>query len=157
MTKFTPLNKVLLVHRVNSQRKPGFNSKDTRLWLMRALICLPYYFPITPKPGFPFFVGNSSHNPGEKWRSRPDSSSSPTLMVPGHSLPPTCAPMWQPTAATSQMSPSLHEIRAALALLARLNAPLKLVVAGNHDFTLDKPVFRTKAVQAEQVLGVDPD
>lgn len=43
----------------------------------------------------------------------------------------------------------LHEFRASLALLQRIEAPLKLVIAGNHDFTLDKTAF-TDIIQSSQ-------
>ncbi|OAA58310.1 Metallophosphoesterase [Cordyceps fumosorosea ARSEF 2679] len=38
----------------------------------------------------------------------------------------------------------LEEFRTTIVLLRRINAPLKLVIAGNHDFTLDTPIFRKK-------------
>ncbi|KAL5332147.1 hypothetical protein BJX70DRAFT_404919 [Aspergillus crustosus] len=38
----------------------------------------------------------------------------------------------------------LHEFKSAITLLRSLNAPLKLVIAGNHDFTLDTLMFRKK-------------
>lgn len=40
------------------------------------------------------------------------------------------------------------EFRATLRFLKRLDAPLKLVIAGNHDFTLDTPVFERKIAEA---------
>lgn len=36
---------------------------------------------------------------------------------------------------------SLSEFRTSINLLKNLNAPIKLVIAGNHDFTLDIPSF----------------
>ncbi|GAB1312477.1 Metallophosphoesterase domain-containing 1 [Madurella fahalii] len=36
----------------------------------------------------------------------------------------------------------MDEFRTSLKFLRAINAPLKLVIAGNHDFTLDTPVFR---------------
>lgn len=36
----------------------------------------------------------------------------------------------------------MDEFRTSLELLQTINAPLKLVIAGNHDFTLDIPAFR---------------
>jgi 3',5'-cyclic AMP phosphodiesterase CpdA len=42
----------------------------------------------------------------------------------------------------------LDEFRATLRFLKRLDAPLKLVIAGNHDFTLDTPVFERKIAEA---------
>jgi len=38
----------------------------------------------------------------------------------------------------------LKEFRTATRLLKSIDAPLKLVIAGNHDFTLDTPTFRSK-------------
>ncbi|RAL11936.1 uncharacterized protein BO97DRAFT_319778, partial [Aspergillus homomorphus CBS 101889] len=42
----------------------------------------------------------------------------------------------------------LHEFETTLHHLQRLRAPLKLVIAGNHDFTLDVPVFQQKVKEA---------
>ncbi|WEW56585.1 hypothetical protein PRK78_002032 [Emydomyces testavorans] len=42
----------------------------------------------------------------------------------------------------------LEEFQATIRLLKSLDADLKLVLAGNHDFTLDVPVFRTKITEA---------
>lgn len=49
----------------------------------------------------------------------------------------------------------LEEYRATLRLLMDIQAPLKLVIAGNHDFTLDTPTFRAKVAQARPPL--DPE
>ncbi|CAK7240764.1 MAG: hypothetical protein STHCBS139747_002211 [Sporothrix thermara] len=49
----------------------------------------------------------------------------------------------------------LHELRTTLDLLKTLDAPLTLVVAGNHDFTLDEPMFRRKILEAG--LAGEPD
>nr|POE59177.1 putative rhamnogalacturonate lyase c [Quercus suber] len=38
----------------------------------------------------------------------------------------------------------LEEFRTTIRTLTKLNAPLKLVIAGNHDFTLDTPIFKQK-------------
>ncbi|RSL73197.1 hypothetical protein CEP54_000326 [Fusarium duplospermum] len=38
----------------------------------------------------------------------------------------------------------LKEFRTAIRLLESIDAPLKLVIAGSHDFTLDTPTFRRK-------------
>ena len=46
----------------------------------------------------------------------------------------------------------LEEYRATLRLLMEIDAPLKLVIAGNHDFTLDEPVFKEKVAQARPPL-----
>ncbi|KAI2635742.1 Metallo-dependent phosphatase [Hypomontagnella submonticulosa] len=41
----------------------------------------------------------------------------------------------------------IDEFRGAIELLRGINAPLKLVIAGNHDFTADIPVFKKKVAQ----------
>lgn len=46
----------------------------------------------------------------------------------------------------------LVEYRSAIQLLNDLNAPLKLVIAGNHDFTLDTPVYRQKLAEASRFI-----
>lgn len=46
----------------------------------------------------------------------------------------------------------LDEFRATLKLLHAIEAPLKLVIAGNHDFTLDTPSFRKKIEEARPQL-----
>ncbi|KAK3940446.1 Metallo-dependent phosphatase-like protein [Diplogelasinospora grovesii] len=51
----------------------------------------------------------------------------------------------------------MHEFRASLELLRSINAPLKLVIAGNHDFTLDTPIFRKKAAEAESKFSIEPE
>ncbi|KAK5129690.1 hypothetical protein LTR08_002959 [Meristemomyces frigidus] len=38
----------------------------------------------------------------------------------------------------------IEEIKASIKLLKEIDAPLKLVIAGNHDFTLDLPAFKKK-------------
>jgi Icc-related predicted phosphoesterase len=38
----------------------------------------------------------------------------------------------------------LDEFKTTIDLLKQINAPLKLVIAGNHDWTLDTPVFKQK-------------
>lgn len=50
---------------------------------------------------------------------------------------------------------NLEEFRAAIQLLKDLQAPLKLVIAGNHDFTLDIPAFEKKIADASPKL--DPE
>ncbi|KAI4726187.1 Metallo-dependent phosphatase [Aureobasidium sp. EXF-10728] len=42
----------------------------------------------------------------------------------------------------------LDEYKQAISLLRSLDAPLKLVIAGNHDFTLNTPVFAQKLIEA---------
>lgn len=51
----------------------------------------------------------------------------------------------------------LEEFRTALCLLKEIDAPLKLVIAGNHDFTLDAPVFQQKVDDLTRFVDVDPD
>ncbi|RJE18100.1 metallophosphoesterase domain-containing protein [Aspergillus sclerotialis] len=46
----------------------------------------------------------------------------------------------------------LAEYRSTIQLLNGLNAPLKLVIAGNHDFTLDTPVYRQKLSEASRFI-----
>lgn len=46
----------------------------------------------------------------------------------------------------------LAEMRTTLELLKEINAPLKLVIAGNHDFTLDIPSFKHKVEDARPPL-----
>ena len=47
----------------------------------------------------------------------------------------------------------LSEFKSTLGLLNRINAPLKLVIAGNHDFSFDTPAF--KAILAESYPPLD--
>ncbi|ETS88197.1 hypothetical protein PFICI_02025 [Pestalotiopsis fici W106-1] len=49
----------------------------------------------------------------------------------------------------------IAEFRTTLDLLRRLDAPLKLVVAGNHDFTLDTPTFMERLSEAPEHLDDD--
>ncbi|KAI0879908.1 Metallo-dependent phosphatase-like protein [Annulohypoxylon maeteangense] len=49
----------------------------------------------------------------------------------------------------------IAEFRISLNLLKSLNASLKLVIAGNHDFTLDIPTFKRKVAEAEPSLEPD--
>ena len=49
----------------------------------------------------------------------------------------------------------LEEFRAAIHLLNDINAPLKLVIAGNHDFTMDIEAFEKKV--ADAVPPLDPE
>ncbi|KAK2847624.1 hypothetical protein FQN49_005709, partial [Arthroderma sp. PD_2] len=49
----------------------------------------------------------------------------------------------------------IDEFRATIQLLKGINAPLKLVIAGNHDFTLDIPMFKQKV--AEMPGPADPE
>ncbi|PKY02546.1 putative metallophosphoesterase domain-containing protein [Aspergillus campestris IBT 28561] len=50
----------------------------------------------------------------------------------------------------------LEEYESAITLLKRINAPLKLVIAGNHDFTLDPPAYQDKIREAERLQIIDP-
>jgi Calcineurin-like phosphoesterase len=49
----------------------------------------------------------------------------------------------------------LEEFRTAIRLIKAINAPLKLVIAGNHDFTLDTPAFERKVAEAIPALDSD--
>jgi predicted MPP superfamily phosphohydrolase len=42
----------------------------------------------------------------------------------------------------------LHEYAQVISLLGSLDTPVKLVIAGNHDFTLDTPVYAQKLTEA---------
>jgi hypothetical protein len=46
----------------------------------------------------------------------------------------------------------LEEFRTAIRLLKDIQAPLKLVIPGNHDFTLDIPAFEKKVAEARKPL-----
>ena len=50
---------------------------------------------------------------------------------------------------------NLSEFDAALKLLRSLDAPLKLIIAGNHDFTLDPPSF--KRIVNQYMPELDPE
>ena len=50
----------------------------------------------------------------------------------------------------------IAEFRTTLALLRFINAPLKLVIAGNHDFTLDTPMFQRKVAEANRLFSIAP-
>ncbi|CDM31506.1 hypothetical protein DTO013E5_2201 [Penicillium roqueforti] len=43
----------------------------------------------------------------------------------------------------------IDEYKASIRFLQAVNAPLKLVIAGNHDFTLDTPMFQKKVAEAQ--------
>ena len=69
------------------------------------------------------------------------------LICPGKTLPPAdvaihCGDLTEES--------KLDEYRASLRLLTRIQAPLKLVIAGNHDFTMDIPTFKDKVASAQQ-------
>lgn len=46
----------------------------------------------------------------------------------------------------------LEEFRTALKMLKGIDAPLKLVIAGNHDFTMDESAFEAKVAEATPPL-----
>ncbi|KAJ3483020.1 hypothetical protein NLG97_g7412 [Lecanicillium saksenae] len=46
----------------------------------------------------------------------------------------------------------LEEFHSSLELLRTIKAPLKLVIAGNHDFTLDTPMFKKKIQEIKPPL-----
>ncbi|POR38481.1 Uncharacterized protein TPAR_01335 [Tolypocladium paradoxum] len=47
----------------------------------------------------------------------------------------------------------IDEYLTTIRLLGEIDAPLKLVIPGNHDFTLDPPIFKQKLQEAERVAG----
>jgi predicted phosphodiesterase len=47
---------------------------------------------------------------------------------------------------------TIEEYESSIRLLQALNAPLKLVIAGNHDFTLDGPVFSKRLAETRPRL-----
>ena len=49
----------------------------------------------------------------------------------------------------------LDEYRASIRLLMAIQAPLKLAIAGNHDFTLDTPIFRKKVADVKPPLDLE--
>ena len=42
----------------------------------------------------------------------------------------------------------IDEYKASIDLLKQIQAPLKLVIAGNHDFSMDIPIFKKKIAHA---------
>ena len=48
---------------------------------------------------------------------------------------------------------SLTEFRAMIQLLKNLNAPVKLVIAGNHDFALDIPAYNRRVAEVDSPLA----
>lgn len=48
---------------------------------------------------------------------------------------------------------TLDEFRTAIRLLKEIDAPLKLVIAGNHDFTMDIPAFEKKVAKVTPPLA----
>jgi predicted MPP superfamily phosphohydrolase len=51
----------------------------------------------------------------------------------------------------------IEEFRKSLDLLKNINAPLKLVIAGNHDFTLDTATFQKKAAHSISAYSIEPE
>jgi hypothetical protein len=51
----------------------------------------------------------------------------------------------------------LAEFRTTLEMIKDIHAPLKLVIAGNHDFTMDIPVFETKLAEATTSEPLESD
>jgi predicted MPP superfamily phosphohydrolase len=49
----------------------------------------------------------------------------------------------------------LDEFRTAIRLLKDIDAPLKLIIAGNHDFTMDIPAFEKKVAEVTPPLAPD--
>ncbi|KAI1755876.1 Metallo-dependent phosphatase-like protein [Xylaria castorea] len=49
----------------------------------------------------------------------------------------------------------LADFQIDINLLRSISAPLKLVIAGNHDFTLDLPVFRNKVEEACRLQSIE--
>ncbi len=49
----------------------------------------------------------------------------------------------------------LEEFRTAIQLLKDINVPLKLAIAGNHDFTMDVPAFEKKVAEATPPLDLE--
>lgn len=47
----------------------------------------------------------------------------------------------------------MSEFRKSLALLKSINSPLKLVIPGNHDFTLDEMLFRGGEIKTRRLLS----
>ncbi|KAJ5609002.1 hypothetical protein N7528_009569 [Penicillium herquei] len=46
----------------------------------------------------------------------------------------------------------LDEYKATIRLLHSINAPLKITIAGNHDFTMDIPIFKKKVAEVRPAL-----
>ncbi|RSL39748.1 hypothetical protein CEP53_013832 [Fusarium sp. AF-6] len=49
----------------------------------------------------------------------------------------------------------LHDFKQAIELLKEIDAPLKIVIAGNHDFTLDDLAFEQKITEASRLAQED--
>jgi predicted phosphodiesterase len=75
----------------------------------------------------------------------------------GHPLPSDYAPKADVAIHCGDLTTEskLHEFTSAIDLMKSVDAPLKLVIAGNHDFTLDIPMFRRKVEEVNPPL--DPN
>ncbi|KAJ4371935.1 hypothetical protein N0V85_009091 [Neurospora sp. IMI 360204] len=51
----------------------------------------------------------------------------------------------------------LEEFRSSLEFLKSIDAPLKLVIAGNHDFSLDDTAFRNQTAKATTESHIEPE
>jgi hypothetical protein len=51
----------------------------------------------------------------------------------------------------------IEEFQTTIQLLKDIDAPLKLVIAGNHDFAMDVPVFKRKIAELEARQSVEPE
>lgn len=49
----------------------------------------------------------------------------------------------------------LHDFKQTIKLLQEIDAPLKIVIAGNHDFTLDDSAFKQKIAEASRLAQED--
>ncbi|RSL71497.1 hypothetical protein CEP54_001271 [Fusarium duplospermum] len=49
----------------------------------------------------------------------------------------------------------LHDFKQAIELLKEIDAPLKIVIAGNHDFSLDNSAFKQKIAEASRLAQED--
>ncbi|KAL2681061.1 hypothetical protein Neosp_008664 [[Neocosmospora] mangrovei] len=49
----------------------------------------------------------------------------------------------------------LHDFKQAIELLQEIDAPLKIVIAGNHDFSLDDSAFKQKIAEANRLAQED--
>lgn len=51
----------------------------------------------------------------------------------------------------------LDEFRAGISQMEMIHAPLKLIIAGNHDFALDIPIFRQKISEASRLQALEDE
>ncbi|KAG6009226.1 hypothetical protein E4U21_003079 [Claviceps maximensis] len=74
----------------------------------------------------------------------------------GHALPPSVLGMQADVVIHSgdlTENSTLAELKTTIQSLKSIDAPLKLVIAGNHDFSLDNDAFESKLVEADRVAG----